>query len=265
MLHSRELGSGQFGIIRPCMEIAAGQVYACKTINKNCIQSHEDAGDIRKEVACLTLLRNHPTIVKLKDAIEDKESIHIIMELCAGGDLFDRISSRGRMSEPSAARLLCLLVEALLHCHCHGILHRDVKPENILLADQSDGARIKLVDFGVATFFQPGSRLTEVLGTPEYMAPEVLLQSYGPEADIWSAGVVLYIVLCGVPPFWASSRQEVAKAILLKGVSFKGGKWANASVECKDLVERMLTKDPNQRITALEILDHPWIRKHHQQ
>ncbi|CAI5473890.1 unnamed protein product [Closterium sp. Yama58-4] len=262
VLHSKELGSGQFGIIRPCMEVATGQVFACKTINKKCIQSKEDAEDIRKEVACLTLLRGHPTIVALRDTVEDEENIHIVMELCQGGDLFDRVSSSGRLTEQCAARLCRALVEALLHCHCHGILHRDIKPENILLCDRSENSRIKLVDFGVATFFEPGKRLTEVLGTPEYMAPEVLLQSYGPEADIWSAGVVLYILLCGVPPFWASSRKCVAEAILKGSVSFKSAKWANASEECKELVRRMLTKDPRERITALEILDHPWIRRY---
>ncbi|CAI5465117.1 unnamed protein product [Closterium sp. Yama58-4] len=262
VLHSKELGSGQFGIIRPCMEVATGQVFACKTINKKCIQTKEDAEDIRKEVACLTLLRGHPTIVALRDTVEDEENIHIVMELCQGGDLFDRVSSSGRLTEQCAARLCRALVEALLHCHCHGILHRDIKPENILLCDRSENSRIKLVDFGVATFFEPGKRLTEVLGTPEYMAPEVLLQSYGPEADIWSAGVVLYILLCGVPPFWASSRKCVAEAILKGSVSFKSAKWANASEECKELVRRMLTKDPRERITALEILDHPWIRRY---
>ena len=176
------------------------------------------------------------------------------MELCLGGDLFDRVSQRGRLSEESASKMCRSLVEALLHCHLSGIMHRDIKPENILLCDRACDYDIKLVDFGVATFFDPGERIKEVLGTPEYMAPEVLLQSYGPEADIWSAGVVLYIALCGVPPFWAASRRSVVAAILEKDVSFKSTKWAGISDDCKDLVARMLTKDPHRRITALEIL-----------
>lgn len=124
------------------------------------------------------------------------------MEYCKGGDLFDRISKGGVFSEPHGARLCLSLCEALLHCHRQGVMHRDVKPENILLMDGGSDARIKLVDFGIATFFQEGVLLSDSIGTPEYMAPEVWNERYGPEVDVWSAGVVLYIAMSGVPPFW---------------------------------------------------------------
>lgn len=260
LLHRKEIGNGQFGVIRPCLELSTGHVYACKTISKGSIKSPEDADDIRKEVACLESMRNHPTIITLKETVEDSKNVHIIMELCKGGDLFDRIKGRGRLAEANAARLCRTLVEALLHCHCNGIIHRDIKPENILLCEPDNDYKIRLVDFGVATFFNHDVPCTEVLGTPEYMAPEVLLQSYGPEADIWSAGVVLYIMMCGVPPFWASSKRSVEEAILKGDVSFKSTKWAIVSEPCKHLIKRMLQKDPKKRISALEILGHPWIQ-----
>ena len=119
-------------------------------------QSIEEAEDIRKEVASLRLLSPHPSIVELKDTFEDKDNVHIIMELCRGGDLFDRIVDGGPMREQSAARLCRALAEALLHCHTHGVVHRDIKPENILMVDKASDHDIKLVDFGVATFFEPG-------------------------------------------------------------------------------------------------------------
>ncbi|CAI7830504.1 unnamed protein product, partial [Closterium sp. NIES-53] len=187
--------------------------------------------------------------------------VHIVTELLAGGDLFDRIRSLRRLSEPSAARLCAALIEALLHCHCRGIAHRDIKPENILLTSLSSDSDIKLIDFGVATSFQRGVPLTDAVGTPEYMAPEVLRQSYGPEADIWSAGVVLYVVLSGAPPFWGSKSKSVVERILKKEVAFRGAKWEGVSEEAKDLVARMLVKDSTKRIGALEILEHPWIQK----
>ncbi|CAI7870061.1 unnamed protein product, partial [Closterium sp. NIES-54] len=104
-------------------------------------------------------------------------------------------------------------------------------------------------------------RLKELMGTPQYMAPELIQGEYGPEVDVWSAGVVMYIAMCGVPPFWASSNRSLAEAIRGKEVSFKSAKWAGVPEECKDLIGRMLVKDPKRRITALEILGHPWMRE----
>ncbi|CAI5999578.1 unnamed protein product [Closterium sp. NIES-65] len=188
-----------------------------------------------------------------------KQHVHMVMELCTGGDLFDRVAKDGPYSAAAGARLCAQLVAALLHCHRHGIVHRDVKPENILLTSRQLNSDIKLVDFGIATFFQEGERLKELMGTPQYMAPELIQGEYGPEVDVWSAGVVMYIAMCGVPPFWASSNRSLAEAIRGKEVSFKSAKWAGVPEECKDLIGRMLDKDPKRRITALEILGHPWI------
>ncbi|CAI5979350.1 unnamed protein product [Closterium sp. NIES-65] len=263
-LGKKEIGEGRFGTIRTCLERATGQVYACKTILKKTIETIEDADDVRREVTFLAMLRGHPSVITLQEVFEDDKAIHLVMELCAGGDLFDRIKSQGQIPEPDAALVLKQLLEALLHCRSLGILHRDIKPENILLCSPSNNVPIKLIDFGVATVLKEGAMCWEMAGTPEYMAPEVLDECYNYEADVWSAGVSLYVMLSGVPPFWESSNRTLEEAVKKKKVVFKYWKWATVSEEAKDLITRMLEKDPLDRITAREVLAHPWIQKHTQ-
>ncbi|CAI5988741.1 unnamed protein product [Closterium sp. NIES-64] len=252
----KEIGSGQFGIIRKCVQRQTGLTFACKSIAKAGILTAEDAEDVRNEVGFLEELRGHPHIVAVHATFEDDDNIHIVMELCKGGDLFDRIKLRGRMPEPAAAAICKALVGVLLHCHARGVLHMDVKPENVLMCDRSDDTHMKLIDFGVATRFTAGVVCREVLGTPEYIAPEVLKGAYGPPADLWSAGVVLYVMLAGAPPFWERASKTLKESILGDDVPFPHSKWGDRSAECKELIRRMLDKDPATRITGKEILDH---------
>ncbi|CAI5465113.1 unnamed protein product [Closterium sp. Yama58-4] len=257
-----QLGVGQFGVIRACVSRSTGQVLACKAISKARILAQEDAEDVAKEVRVMQQLRGHPHIVKIHRALEDHQSVHIIMEICRGGDLFDRVKAGGRLSERSAAAVTGRLVEALLWCHGKGVVHRDVKLENILLKQRGSDTDIRLTDFGMAAEVRPGEVLTELIGTPYYMAPEVLAGSYGAEADIWSAGVVLYILLCGLPPFYAASNEGIFDAIRSKPVQFKAAKWNGVSSAAKQLISSMLEKNPRDRITGDEVLEHPWIKAH---
>ncbi|GJP57262.1 hypothetical protein CLOM_g16287 [Closterium sp. NIES-68] len=255
-----KIGSGRYGVIRTCLSRKTRTVLACKTIRKDQVKCMEDAEDVRTEVIILGMLRNHPCIISLHDAFEDGKYVHLIMEMCRGGDLFDRVKERGQFKETDAAIVCRSLVEALLHCHSNGVIHRDVKPENILMCDKDVDTKIKLIDFGVATFYKRGVPRTDRAGTVEYTAPEVLDKSYGPECDIWSAGVVLYILLCGFPPFWAATNAELEQIIRAAAVDFRHPRWVAVSDGAKDLVQRMLTKDVRRRISALEIFGHPWIR-----
>ncbi|KAH7560773.1 hypothetical protein JRO89_XS10G0097800 [Xanthoceras sorbifolium] len=199
----KELGRGQFGITHLCTNKATGEQFACKTIAKRKLVNKEDIEDVRREVQIMHHLTGQPNIVELKGAYEDKQSVHLVMELCAGGELFDRIIAKGHYTERAAASLLRTIVQIVHTCHSMGVIHRDLKPENFLLLSKDENAPLKATDFGLSVFYKPGDVFKDIVGSAYYIAPEVLKRKYGPEADIWSVGVMLYILLCGVPPFWA--------------------------------------------------------------
>uniref|UniRef100_A0A0D9ZPT2 non-specific serine/threonine protein kinase n=1 Tax=Oryza glumipatula TaxID=40148 RepID=A0A0D9ZPT2_9ORYZ len=198
-----KLGQGQFGTTYLCTELSTGVDYACKSISKRKLITKEDIEDVRREIQIMHHLSGHKNVVAIKGAYEDQLYVHIVMELCAGGELFDRIIQRGHYSERKAAELTRIIVGVVEACHSLGVMHRDLKPENFLLANKDDDLSLKAIDFGLSVFFKPGQTFTDVVGSPYYVAPEVLLKHYGPEADVWTAGVILYILLSGVPPFWA--------------------------------------------------------------
>nr|CAB3458360.1 unnamed protein product [Digitaria exilis] len=209
-----ELGRGEFGVTYLCTDRESGEALACKSISKKKLRTPIDVEDVRREVEIMRHLPKHPNVVTLRDTYEDDNAVHLVMELCEGGELFDRIVARGHYTERAAALVTRTIVEVVQMCHKHGVMHRDLKPENFLFANKKETAALKAIDFGLSVFFTPGERFTEIVGSPYYMAPEVLKRNYGPEVDVWSAGVILYILLCGVPPFWADHPwlQNIKKA-----------------------------------------------------
>ncbi|KAE9610034.1 hypothetical protein Lal_00006088 [Lupinus albus] len=256
----RELGRGEFGITYLCTDRETKQQLACKSISKRKLRTTIDIEDVRREVAIMSTLPEHPNLVKLKATYEDEENVHLVMELCEGGELFDRIVARGHYSERAAANVARTIAEVVRMCHSNGVMHRDLKPENFLFANKKENSVLKAIDFGLSVFFKPGERFAEIVGSPYYMAPEVLKRNYGPEVDIWSAGVILYILLCGVPPFWAESEQGVALAILRGVIDFKREPWPQISESAKSLVRQMLEPDPKKRLTAQQVLEHSWLQ-----
>ncbi|KAH7281809.1 hypothetical protein KP509_36G064000 [Ceratopteris richardii] len=259
-LLGKELGRGEFGITYLCTEHKTQEVYACKSISKRKLRTAIDVEDVRREVTIMRYLPPHPNIVSLKAVYEDDDAVHIVMELCEGGELFDRIVARGHYHERAAANVTRTIVEVVQACHKHGVMHRDLKPENFLFANRKENSALKAIDFGLSVQFKPGERFSEIVGSPYYMAPEVLKRNYGPEVDVWSAGVILYILLCGVPPFWAETEQGVAQAILRGIIDFKRDPWPRVSDKAKSLVRQMLESDPERRLTAQQVLDHPWLQ-----
>ncbi|GLT92706.1 hypothetical protein SLE2022_105310 [Rubroshorea leprosula] len=259
-LVDRELGRGEFGVTYLCIDRSSRELLACKSISKRKLRTAVDIDDVRREVAIMQHLPKNSSIVSLKEACEDDNAVHLVMELCEGGELFDRIVARGHYTERAAATVTRTIVEVVQLCHKHGVIHRDLKPENFLFANQKENSPLKAIDFGLSIFFKPGERFSEIVGSPYYMAPEVLKRSYGPEIDIWSAGVILYILLCGVPPFWAESEQGVAQAILRGLIDFKRDPWPSISESAKNLVRQMLEPDPKLRLTAQQVLEHPWLQ-----
>ncbi|PWA54085.1 phosphorylase kinase, gamma catalytic subunit [Artemisia annua] len=259
----RELGRGEFGVTYLCMDRSSNELLACKSISKRKLQTTVDIDDVRREVAIMQHLPSNSAtspIVRLKEACEDENAVHLVMELCEGGELFDRIVARGHYSERGAAGVARSMVEVVKMCHEYGVIHRDLKPENFLFKNKKESSPLKAIDFGLSIFFKPGEKFSEIVGSPYYMAPEVLKRSYGPEIDIWSAGVILYILLCGVPPFWAESEQGVAQAILRGLIDFKREPWPSVSEGAKSLVRQMLEPDPKLRLTATQVLEHPWLQ-----
>lgn len=257
----KELGRGQFGVTYLCTEISTRRAYACKSILKRKLVSKNDKEDIKREIQIMQHLSGQPNIVEFKGAFEDRQSVHLVMELCAGGELFDRIIARGHYSERAAADLIRQIVNVVSICHFMGVMHRDLKPENFLLSSKDENAMLKATDFGLSVFLEEGKVYRDIVGSAYYVAPEVLRRSYGKEADVWSAGVILYILLSGVPPFWAETEKGIFDCVLKGEIDFESDPWPSISHGAKDLVRKMLTLDPKKRITPAKVLEHPWVRE----
>ncbi|KAK8708532.1 hypothetical protein V6N13_059570 [Hibiscus sabdariffa] len=255
-----KLGNGQFGTTFICTEKGTGKRFACKSIAKRKLATEADVEDVRREIQIMHHMSGHPNIVSIKGAYEDPTTVHVVMDLCAGGELFERIIKRGHYSERKAAELARTIVGVVEACHSMGVMHRDLKPENFLFVNEKEDSPLKVIDFGLSLFLKPGDTLSAVVGSPYYVAPEVLKKHYGPEADVWSAGVIIYVLLSGVPPFWGESEQEIFDEILKGELDFTTDPWPSISESAKDLVSKMLTKDPKKRITAYQVLCHSWVQ-----
>lgn len=257
----RKLGSGQFGTTYLCTERATGLKYACKSVSKKKLVRRTDVEDMRREITILQHLSGQPNIVEFKGAFEDAVNVHLVMELCSGGELFDRITAKGSYSERQAAAV-CRDILTVVHvCHFMGVMHRDLKPENFLFASTAEDAELKAIDFGLSVFIEEGKVYKDIIGSPYYVAPEVLQRNYGKEADVWSAGVILYILLCGSAPFWAETEKGIFDAILVGQLDLSSKPWPTISESAKDLIRKMLNRNPQKRITAVQALEHPWLKE----
>lgn len=257
----KELGRGQFGITYLCTENSTGKSYACKSILKRKLARQSDRDDVKREIQIMQHLSGQPNIVEIKGAYEDRYSVHLVMELCAGLELFDRIIAKGHYSERDAAEIFRGIANVVHICHFMGVIHRDLKPENFLFASKDETAMLKAADFGLSVFIEEGKVYRDLVGSAYYVAPEVLSRHYGREIDVWSVGVILYILLSGVPPFWAETEKGIFDAILEGEIDFESKPWPAISSAAKDLIRRMLTQDPKKRITSAQVLDHPWLRE----
>jgi len=263
---SKELGSGQYGIVRQCTNRETGEAYAVKTVKKRGV-NQIDA--LRQEVRLLREVSSHPNIIKLIDVFEDKDDVHLVTELATGGELFDRIiakkqSPEKRFTEREAACIIKQILDAVVHLHDEkDIVHRDIKPENFLFANDSPDAPIKIIDFGYAVRHSPKDKpLKDDVGTPLYMAPEVFAKKYTRKCDAWSVGIIAYALVAGFPPFNGRTERDIEDSVRTMPFRFVGSKWARTSTECKDFAYKLLgKKDPKKRMGAREARDHPWIRK----
>ncbi|KAG6532613.1 hypothetical protein ZIOFF_006462 [Zingiber officinale] len=241
-----ELCRREFGVTYLCLDHFTRELLACKSISKRKLRTAVDVEDVRREVAIMQHLPRNSNIVNLREACEDDGVVHLVMELCEGGELFDRIVARGHCSERAAAVVMKTIVE--------DVFMIPVELSMLVLACSTF--------FFFFSLFTPilGERFSEIVGSPYYMALEVLKRNYGPEIDIWSVGVILYILLCGVPPFWDETEQGVAQAILRGVIDFKREPWPSISDSAKNLVRLMLEPDPKLRLTAKQVLEHHWLQ-----
>nr|AEY99980.1 calcium-dependent protein kinase [Nicotiana tabacum] len=256
----RKLGQGQFGTTFLCVDKAQAKEFACKSIAKRKLTTEEDIEDVRREIQIMHHLAGHPSVVQIVGAYEDAVAVHVVMELCDGGELFDRIIKRGHYSERKAAELARVIVGVVEACHSLGVMHRDLKPENFLFVNEQEESPLKTIDFGLSMFFRPGETFTDVVGSPYYPLMRPLRKHYGQECDIWSAGIIIYILLSGVPPFWDETEQGIFEQVLKGELDFVSEPWPTISESAKDLVRKMLVRDPKKRLTAHEVLCHPWVR-----
>jgi calcium-dependent protein kinase len=198
----KKLGDGAFGCVRVAKHKLTGIIRAVKTIDKTSVEQSNDRDRLLSEVAVLKML-DHPNIMKLYEFYEDSKHYHLVMELYTGGELFDKVLELSHFSESLAADVMKQVLSGVTYCHKHQIVHRDLKPENLLLESKEKNAQIKIIDFGTSKVFagEGGKKMNQKLGTPYYVAPEVLKRKYDEKCDVWSCGVILYILLVGYPPF----------------------------------------------------------------
>lgn len=207
-------------------------------------------------------IMDHPNIVKLYESFEDHRNIYLVIELCTGGELFDRIIDAGHFTEVQAAITMQNMFRAIFYMHENHICHRDLKPENFLFTtkDPIEKCALKVIDFGLACKFAAEQVLTTKAGTPYYVAPQVLAGKYDQASDLWSLGVIMYVVLCGYPPFYGETDADVLAKVRLGNFSFNAADWKNVSEDAKNLIRMLLKMNPRDRYTAEQALNHVWVR-----
>ena len=254
------LGGGHFGSVRIAYkrDEEPRKYYAAKSISKKNLTA-KDLEDLIREVEILSTL-NHPNIIKFYETYHDKYYFHIVMELCTGKEIFEKIVNDGKISEKMVSQIITKVLHAISYCHSKGITHRDLKPDNILFSSPSPNADIKLVDFGLSRKYQHNEKMHTILGTPYYIAPEVLKGEYDEKCDIWSIGAMTYIMLCGEPPFNAETNNEIFTKIVKEKLQFTSENWKNVSDDAKDFIKKCMTKESENRLSASSALDHPWFK-----
>jgi calcium-dependent protein kinase len=256
---SSKLGEGSFGTVQLATSMATQDERAIKNILKKKLP------DVKRFAAEIEIHRSldHPNVVKLFEIYEDARCMYLVMEYCTGGELFDRIVEAGSFTEGQAALLMKQMLRAVAYIHGMDICHRDLKPENFLLENDKpvdDPANmVKIIDFGVSRRFTPGNSMKTRVCTPYYVAPEVVNGKYNELCDMWSMGVIMYILLSGSPPFSGGGDEEIIKNVTRGVYYFEEDPWPDITGGAKDLIAKLLVKNIEKRLSANTALEHEWI------
>ena len=250
------IGTGSYGQVRLAVHKLTKQVRAVKIIQK----AKVNINALLNEINILSKL-SHPNIMQIFEVFDDNTNVYIVSEYCKGGELFDIISKKGSFTEKDACVIMKQLMSAICYSHQNNIVHRDLKPENILMDNDTDDLTIKLIDWGCAQTIKSAKQSKQADGTTYYIAPEVLKGEYDEKCDIWACGVIFYILLCGYPPFNGETDDEIYEAVLSGKFQFPEEDWDQVSQDAKDLIKKMLTKDPKKRISALYSMQDVWFKK----
>jgi calcium-dependent protein kinase len=254
----KKLGEGSYGTVSKCKNKGSGVVRAVKSISKSQMKNLDR---FKQEIQIMKIM-DHPNIIKLFESFEDARNIYLVLELATGGELFDRIIDSGHFTEVQAAIVMQHMFRAIFYMHESHICHRDIKPENFLFTTKEsiEKSLLKVIDFGLACKFTNGQVMTTKAGTPYYVAPQVLAGKYDQASDLWSLGVVMYVLLCGYPPFYGDTDADVLAKVRLGNFSFNAADWRNVSEDAKGLIRHLLKMNPRDRYNSEQALNHVWVR-----
>eukprot|EP00499_Haloplacidia_sp_CaronLabIsolate_P005299 CAMPEP_0196781266 /NCGR_PEP_ID=MMETSP1104-20130614/9371_1 /TAXON_ID=33652 /ORGANISM="Cafeteria sp., Strain Caron Lab Isolate" /LENGTH=316 /DNA_ID=CAMNT_0042151489 /DNA_START=1 /DNA_END=951 /DNA_ORIENTATION=+ len=255
----KELGRGSFATVKLATHRKEGTKWAVKIIEKSRLKA-EDEEALKMEIDILQKVE-HPNIVELREVFDCRDKVYMMMEVMSGGELFDRIVAKEKYSELEAATVMRKICTALAYCHEHHIVHRDLKPENLLYQSPDDDSEIKIADFGLAKLLSEETYMMHTAcGTPGYVAPEILQGvGYTSAVDMWSMGVILYILLCGFPPFYDENNAALFESIKAGAYDFPSPYWDDVSDDAKNLIKGLLILNPAERLTAVQVLETPWV------
>ena len=253
------LGKGAYGEVRKATHRITGMIRAIKSVSKVDMKTEQKLRLIN-EVEILKNL-DHPNIIRVYEFFEDSVFFYIVTELCVGGELFDRIMEKTIVEENESAVIMRQILSAVFYFHSKNIVHRDLKPENILYESKKAEAQVKITDFGTSRVFMKNEELTNTYGTVYYIAPEVLKGKYTGKCDVWSCGIILYVLLCGFPPFGGTTDNDIMERIKRGPIPFDSFEWEDVSQEAKSLISAMCNYDTDRRLTASQALEHSWIQK----
>ena len=263
------IGESETSTVYLVKNVLTDDIRAMKIIKKSIAdnekddeESKKDEEDISNEITILRTL-DHPNVLKIFEFYSTKDSYSIITEFCPRGDLFQEIVDKGPFNETYCAFVMYQILSAINHCHTMNIIHRDLKPENVLIVDKdkNEYPRIKICDFSTSKIFEKGKVHRKTVGSPYYMAPEVLEKKYNEKCDLWSCGVILYLLLGARPPFGGEDDDEVIESVRSGKYDLKSSPFNTLTNSCKDLIKKLLVVDPNKRISAQEALGHKWFRE----